>query len=84
MTTPQPLCHQQTCIVCGRKDCFDFHLPDWLWKSVLPQRHWEKVVCLCCFDEFAKMKSTDYAEYLDELYFAGQQVSFKFHVVSAS
>ena len=82
--TLQRECNQQTCNVCGRKDCFNFHLPDWLWRSVLPEWLWQKVVCLCCFDEFAKVKNIDYAQYLDVLYFAGQQASLTLHVASAS
>ena len=82
--TPQEVCNQQTCSVCGRKDCFNFHLPDPLWRSVLPERLWEKVVCLCCFDEFAKAEDVDYGQYLDVIHFAGQQASLTFHVASAS
>ena len=74
----------QTCSVCGYPDCFNFHLPDWLWQSVVPKPLWEKVVCLCCFDHFAKLKKIDYAQYLNALYFAGQQATFEFRVVNAS
>jgi len=79
----QEACNQQTCKVCDRMDCFNFHLPDWLWQRVVPKRLWNRVVCLCCFDEFAAKKKIEYAQHLRSLYFAGQQAMFEFHVAKA-
>ena len=74
---------QQSCKVCGRADCFNFHMPDWLWQKVVPERYQNTVVCLCCFDRFAAKKDVDYADYLKRLYFAGQEVCLEFRVASA-
>jgi hypothetical protein len=74
---------QQTCKSCGRVACFNFHLPDWLWQKVLPKRLWNRVVCLCCFDSFARKKHVDYSRHLESLYFAGSQAMFEFRVTKA-
>ena len=74
----------QACSNCGYSSCFDFHLPDWLWQNVVPNGLWSGVVCLCCFDSFAKQRGIQYAEYLHVLYFSGQQASFEFRVANAA
>lgn len=74
---------RQTCKVCGRPDKFDFHVPDPVWKKVVPPAYRNKVVCLACFDRFAFDKQIDYSEALEILYFAGDRASFKFQTVSA-
>jgi hypothetical protein len=75
---------QQTCKVCGCVDKFDFHVPDDLWKSVVPVEYQNRVVCLPCFDQFAFKKLIDYSDSLQVLYFAGDQASFKFQTVSSA
>ena len=77
-------CHQPKCAICHTKECFNFNVPDWLWKQVVPEDSQNGVICLCCFDELAKEKAVHYAEHLQKLYFAGQQASFEFVVVNAS
>ena len=77
-------CTSPTCDVCRRKDCFDFNVPDSIWQRVVPQNLRNKVICLCCFDELAKLKKVAYAKYLHKLYFAGQQATFEFEVVAAT
>lgn len=74
---------QQTCKVCGALDKFDFHVPDDVWKKVVPARYQNKVVCLPCFDKFAFERQVDYSDSLDVLYFAGDRAVFKFQIVSA-
>ena len=74
---------RQKCKVCECQDKFDFHVPDNIWKEVVPPRFRNKVVCLSCFDKFAFEKQVDYAESLDVLYFAGDRAIFKFETVSA-
>jgi hypothetical protein len=74
---------RQTCKVCGRADKFDFHVPDIVWKRVVPQRYHNKVVCLPCFDNFALKKQINYSDSLEVLYFAGDRAVFKFQTVSA-
>lgn len=72
---------QQTCKVCGRADFFDFHMPDDVWKEVVPVRLQNRVVCLACFDALAKDKDVDYSAHLSRLWFAGEMCSFEFATV---
>jgi hypothetical protein len=70
----------QTCKVCRKADRFNFSVPDNVWESVVPEKFRNRVVCLACFDEFAKKKQVDYSTCLESLYFAGDQCSFEFRV----
>lgn len=74
---------QQTCKVCGRQDKFDYHIPDGMWKRVVPRQYRNKVVCLACFDDFASAKRIDYSDSLDVLYFAGDKAIFTFETRSS-
>ena len=74
---------RQTCRVCNCKDKFNFHVPDEVWEKIVPSEFRNRVVCLSCFDEFARERKIDYSESLDVLYFAGDQATFKFQTVSA-
>jgi hypothetical protein len=69
--------------VCHCDDKFNFYVPDELWREIVPREFYNKVVCLPCFDEFARKQDVDYADSIDTLYFAGNQASFKFQTVSA-
>lgn len=75
---------RQTCKVCRRPDKFNFHVPDDLWREVVPERFSGRVVCLYCFDEFAAERGVRYAGRLRELCFAGDRASFIFRVESCS
>ena len=75
---------QQTCKVCGCRDRFDFHVSDEVWKAVVPARFDGKVVCLACFDDFARRNQIDYTGSLRTLYFAGEHASFEFRMVSGA
>jgi len=68
----------QRCKVCGCRDKFNFSVPDKLWKRVVPVKYRNRVVCLSCFDDFAKKKEIDYSTSIETLYFAGNQISMKF------
>ena len=74
---------KQTCKACGCTDKFDFKVPNRLWKKVVPVKCQNKVVCLECFDELAFEKGVDYCDFIDVLYFAGDQATFKFQAVEA-
>ena len=74
---------RQTCKACACADKFNFHVPDDVWKRVVPARYQNNVVCLQCFDEFACRKGVEYAASLRVLYFVGDQATFKFETVSA-
>jgi hypothetical protein len=75
---------QQRCKVCGCRDKFNFTIDDSLWKKVVPEKYQNRVVCLSCFDDFAKKKEVDYSTSLKELYFAGNKVVFEFSISHSS
>jgi hypothetical protein len=76
--------HQrQTCKACGRPDKFDFHLPHEVWAAVVPPELVSRVVCLFCFDEFARQRGVAYAAHLHAVCFAGDRGSFTFRVERA-
>jgi hypothetical protein len=74
---------RQTCRVCRCRDKFNFHVPDEMWERIVPVQYQNKVVCLSCFDKFARQEKVDYSDSLETLYFAGDQAIFKFQTVSA-
>ena len=74
---------RQKCSVCQCVDKFNFYVPDEIWQDIVPRQYQNKVVCLPCFDEFARQKNVDYSESIEVLYFAGNQASFKFQTISA-
>lgn len=78
--TSSPGHQRQTCKACGSPDKFNFHVPDRIWRSVVPERLWNCVVCLGCFDGFAKAKDVDYSTSLKALYFAGDQATLRLKV----
>jgi hypothetical protein len=75
---------RQTCKSCGRRDKFDFNVPDSLWASVVPPELRNRVVCLACFDDFAREAGVDYSHDLTTLYFAGDRAAFVFKVESSA
>jgi hypothetical protein len=74
---------RQICRVCNCQDKFNFHVPDEVWREIVPAEYQNKVVCLPCFDDFARKQNVDYSDSIEVLYFAGRQASFKFQTVSA-
>lgn len=80
---PRFLQHQR-CKVCGRRDKFNFHVPDKIWESIVPKKLQNRVICLACFDRFAKERGVDYAPYLSGLCFAGDQTSLQLQVVTCN
>lgn len=70
----------QTCKVRGRRDKFDFNVSDEAWDLVVPESLRGYVVCLSCFDEYARGRGVDYAPHLSVLYFAGDQCCFEFGI----
>lgn len=75
---------RQRCKVCGCRDKFNFHVPDDLWERVVPPRYRNRVVCLACFDDFAKRRGVAYATSLETVYFAGDKACLELKVVVAS
>ena len=74
---------RQQCSVCQCDDKFNYYVPDEVWRGIVPDEYRNKVVCLPCFDQFARKQNVDYADSIETLYFAGDQASFKFQTVSA-
>ena len=71
----------QKCKVCGQADGLNFHVPDSVWEKVVPSRWRNRVVCLRCFDTFARRREVDYSTSLQSLYFVGEQATFELQVV---
>lgn len=87
MSAPLPPCaggdpQRQSCKVCGHRDGFDYRVPDDLWAAVVPPEYRHLVVCLNCFDDFAREKGIDYSAAVDALYFAGAVASLTFRRVA--
>ena len=74
---------QQRCKVCGCRDKFDFHIPNRIWKKVIPKSYQNHVVCLACFDDFAEKKGVNYSNSLKILYFTGSKAIFQFQCIHA-
>ena len=66
------------CKVCGRRDKFDFHVPDEVWRGVVPAVFGNHVVCLSCFDDFARQRGYDYSGDIDLFVFSGDAASMSF------
>lgn len=69
---------RQTCKACHRPDKFDFTVSDEVWRAVVPLELQTKVVCLNCFDDFAREAQVDYSNAIQLVYFAGDQACFQF------
>jgi len=71
---------KQTCKACDRPDILNFHVPDELWKAIVPDEYQESVVCLYCFDKFAAEKNINYEDSLSDPCFAGDKANFSFDI----
>ena len=74
---------RQRCSACSCEEKFNFHVPDEIWKRVVPEDFQNRVVCLACFDEFASRNNVDYSDSINELYFAGDKATVKFEATSS-
>ena len=72
----------QTCKLCWKADKLDFHVPDDVWVSVVPLSYRERVICLSCFDDFARETGALYADHLKAIHFAGDRASLEFKPTS--
>lgn len=50
------------CASCGCAETYTYHVPESLWRRVLPEKWWSEVVCAACFHRRA---TPDYATSLD-------------------
>jgi hypothetical protein len=62
---------RQQCSACACEEKFNFHVPDEIWNKVVVEAYRNKIVCLSCFDRFARERGVDDADSINELYFAG-------------
>lgn len=74
----------QTCKACGNRDKFDFDVSDEIWRAVVPIHLQNRVVCLSCFDDFAQLRSINYAAHVSALSFAGDGAALVFRPVSGA
>ena len=65
-------------------DKFNFTVSDDVWTAVVPSDLRNFVVCLGCFDDFAKRKGVNYATSLRRVYFAGDKAVFRLEVAHAT
>jgi hypothetical protein len=76
--------NQQTCRRCGAVDCFNFHVPDEVWKAVAgpewTNEVFDSVLCLACFDDLAFERGVNYAHVITHVVFAGRQVCIGFTI----
>lgn len=42
------------CAICGRDEPYTYHVPESLWRKILPPQYWDSIVCAKCFDEQAR------------------------------
>lgn len=47
---------REICKLCFRVNPIGFHVPDKVWKDVIPSEHQSKVVCISCFAHLADEK----------------------------
>lgn len=67
---------QQRCKVCGCRDKFNFDVDDGIWREVVPMKFQNRVVCLACFDDFAKKREVEYSTSIHSLCFVGNNFVF--------
>ena len=75
---------RQECRVCGCEEKFNFHVHDEIWKKAVPQAYRNKVVCLSCFDNFARERNVAYSKSVVDLLFAGDKAAMKFEPKSTT
>jgi hypothetical protein len=74
---------RQKCRVCACEEKFNFHVYDEIWKKVVPEEYRNNVVCLSCFDNFARERNVAYSNSVVDLLFAGDRAAMKFEPKSA-
>lgn len=79
-----PESQRQTCKACGKRDKFNFYVPDEVWTAVVPEPLQCRVVCLECFDGFATDRGVSYADSISEIYFVGDRAILDLRVASAT
>lgn len=74
---------RQKCSVCECEEKFNFHVADEVWEKVVPEEYRNRVVCLSCFDNFARAKNISYSHSVVDLLFAGDKAALELEPKSA-
>jgi len=74
---------RQKCRVCGCQEKFNFHVTDEIWENAVPEEYRNQVICLSCFDNFARERNISYSEEITDLLFAGDKAAVEFEPKSA-
>lgn len=74
---------RQKCAVCGCQEKFNFHVPDAIWEKAVPRKYRNRVICLSCFDDFARENDVDYSDSINDLLFAGEKAAVEFETKSS-
>ena len=73
---------RQQCSVCRCEEKFNFHIPDHLWKQIVPEEYQQRVVWLALITLLAKKMST--TRILLKIFISpGDKATVKFEVESA-
>lgn len=51
-SVPISFCGQ--CVLCRRSEPYSYHVPESLWRKIVPEKHWNDIVCAGCFDILAR------------------------------
>lgn len=52
LTNPDVVCGSDfvgKCAICGNDELYSYHVPEYLWRKILPERLWNEIVCGKCF-----------------------------------
>lgn len=41
------------CAVCGGPEPYTYHVPESLWRKIVPREKWNSIICAKCFHELA-------------------------------
>lgn len=47
-----------TCIACGITENYTYHVPESLWRKVIPAKWWNEIICAKCFHGFINPAAT--------------------------
>ena len=52
--SPMPTIMGGNCSLCGCIENYIYHVPENIWRKVIPKGKWNEIVCACCFHKLAK------------------------------
>lgn len=54
---PLPAGFTGSCVSCGVHENYTYHVPENLWRVVIPERWWSEIVCAACFHVLASARA---------------------------